>query len=441
MSGKLSNGRLVSDFTAEYTPQFVDSIMQTHRDSIQKSIEVGCVDISAKEFQCLAAEIPSLEPDIPETDESQKDMISALKKLHANLGHPSAQDLVRVLRRSGASEQAVAAAKSLECAVCLNSKQPASALPANTHRSMNFNDKIGLDVMYLAGWKPNQRVPCISIVDYASSLHIVAPIFERENAEIIKGVLRDSWIAWAGVPSHLEVDPAKPNISEALAEYCESLGITLRQTAADAHYQLGKVERHGQWFAKIFERVCNECPPQSPEGFVDHVIHTQQAKNSLISEAGASPCQIVFGKNPRIPQDLLQDQPDLGASEAILSDDTWARANQVRQAARKVVLECQDDRALRAALRARPRPHRDVKSGDWVYYWRSQKWQNGVLMKGGKWYGAALVLGHIGRNIVVAHRRSILRCAPERVRPASSEEATVAEFPESERSTDRSLKF
>ena len=95
------------------------------------------------------------------------------------------------------------------------------------------------------------------------------------------------------------------------------------------------------------------------------------------------------------------------------------------------MLECQDDKALRAALRARSRVHREVTSGDWVYYWRSQKWQDGVLIKGGRWYGAAMVLGHIGRNVVVSHRRSIFRVAPEHVRLATSEEREVAELPPS----------
>ena len=86
------------------------------------------------------------------------------------------------------------------------------------------------------------------------------------------------------------------------------------------------------------------------------------------------------------------------------------------------MLACQDDRALRAAIRARPRTERDFKSGDWVFYWRSQKWQNGFLELGSKWHGTALVLGRVGRNLVVAHRRSLLRCAPEQLRHASSEE-------------------
>jgi hypothetical protein len=71
-------------------------------------------------------------------------------------------------------------------------------------------------------------------------------------------------------------------------------------------------------------------------------------------------------------------------------------------------------------------------SGDWVYYWRSQKWQNGVLLKGGRWHGAALILGRIGVNWVVAHRRNLFRCSPEQLRHATQDEQAIAKFDQSE---------
>ena len=439
VAGRLSDGRLISEFVAEYTPSFVKSVLDgVLHDPQESNWDANLVECPS---ECLAAddapsELPSLEPEIPGLDqgdeEAPQSVKRALLRLHNNLGHPSTQDLIRVLRHSGASSEAIAQAKDLECTVCQNCRQPHASLPAKISHSTVFNEKVGLDVKYLQGWKTNQRVPCVSIVDYATSFQIVAPIFESENAEILKGVLRDSWMSWAGVPQHLEMDPSKPNLSAALAEFCENAGIQVHHTAAEAHWQLGKVERHGQWFSRIFDRVCNEDPPTSGDEFVDRVVHTQQAKNQLITEAGASPCQLVFGRNPQVPQDLLQENPNLNASEAIVTDDQWAKSQAIRNAARKAVLECQDDKALRAALRARSRVHREVVSGDWVYYWRSQKWQDGVLIKGGRWYGAAIVLGHIGRNIVVSHRRSIFRVAPEHIRNATSEEREIAEFPEAE---------
>ena len=55
-----------------------------------------------------------------------------------------------------------------------------------------------------------------------------------------------------------------------------------------------------------------------------------------------------------------------------------------------------------------------------------------MLELGGKWHGNALIRGRIGRNFVIAHRRSLLRGALEQLRHASSDEKSAAEFPESE---------
>ena len=65
-------------------------------------------------------------------------------------------------------------------------------------------------------------------------------------------------------------------------------------------------------------------------------------------------------------------------------------------------------------------------------YWRQQKWIAGQLHQGGRWYGTAIVIGYVGRNLVLAHRKQILRCAPEQVRYATTEERTLLETSNSE---------
>eukprot|EP00435_Cladocopium_sp_Y103_P057558 s34_g19.t2 len=386
IEGKLKNGMNVSAFCAEYTKTFVSKMLETCLPTQIEKLAESRMSLDA-EMECLVSEVqPAAESEhAPSSaDATVKDpkILQAIKRLHCNLGHPHVKDMVRILRHSNASADAIKAAQSFECDVCKNHVQPSSSLPAKTSRVLEFNEKVGMDVKYLKGWKTNQMVPCISIIDYATSLHIMAPIFQRENAEITKGVLRDSWIAWAGVPKMLEMDPSSSNLSDLLGDYCESMGIDTSHIAADSHWQLGKVERHGHWFAKIFERVCDECQPTTSHEFVDCVLQTQTAKNALISEAGASPYQLVFGRNPRVPQDLLQDDTHVPASDAVLADAGYQRSQAIRQAARLAVLQCQDDKALRTALRARPRIQRQFVSGDWVYYWRSQKWQNGTLLRG-----------------------------------------------------------
>lgn len=122
------------------------------------------------------------------------------------------------------------------------------------------------------------------------------------------------------------------------------------RTAAEAHYQLGKAERHGQWFAQMFDRVCDEVGPSNQDEWLNCVVQTQVAKNSLLSTSGVSPYQIVFGRNPKLPADLLQEERDVAAIDSPEGDSAQERARKTRLAARKAVLEAQDSQALKAAI-------------------------------------------------------------------------------------------
>lgn len=92
----------------------------------------------------------------------------------------------------------------------------------------------------------------------------------------------------------------------------------------------------------------------------------------------------------------------------------------------------QDDRALRVALLARPRVSQELSPGDLVAYWRNQKWVQGKLQVGGRWYGTAVILGKVGRNFVFLHRRQVIRRAPEQIRPTTNEEKTMLSSPQVE---------
>ena len=449
IQGHASSGVSRSEFSGRYCSGFVEMLWRHVGFNACESLVVqgDPLDWTALECECLAGSVFQRAPEIPrqheapaaneqpEDPQEQQRLIKidqALLKLHTNLGHPSNKELVRVLKHSGASDRAVQRASSLSCSVCANQSRPTAPLPANTSSASQFNEKVGLDVKYLPGWLSGQKIPCVNMVDFATSLQVMVPLHRTETGETTRDALRDRWVSWAGPPQTLCLDPSQPNLSQVLGAFCNNTGIDMRHTAADAHWQLGKVERHGQWLCRVFQRVLDESRPQSEPEWRDCLSHAQSAKNTLLTEAGASPYQLVFGRNPRVPTDLMQEAPHLGAVDAEQAEPALERAAAVRAASRRAMLECQSDRAVRAALRARPRALRPFRSGDWVYYWRTQKHVDGVRIEGGRWYGAGLVLGSVGRNFVVAHRRSLLRCAPEQLRFATPSEATVAEFPESE---------
>ena len=89
-------------------------------------------------------------------------------------------------------------------------------------------------------------------------------------------------------------------------------------------------------------------------------------------------------------------------------------------------------KAMHRALAARPYVARQFQAGDVVAYWIDQKWNKGTLSRGGRWYGSGVVLGLINKNVVVAHRTRIIRCAPEQVRHATPEEKLLVADPENQ---------
>ena len=102
------------------------------------------------------------------------------------------------------------------CTACEATAKPKDALPASPSKGEEFNERVGLDVKYLPGWQPNQKIPCVNIVDYGSSFQQMVPLYARETGETRRQAYRQFWLIWAGIPRELILDPSKPNLAEAL---------------------------------------------------------------------------------------------------------------------------------------------------------------------------------------------------------------------------------
>ena len=277
-------------------------------------------------------------------EQAPEQLRASLHCLHVNLGHPNNATLIRVLKHGGASQRAIDAARAFCCELCETKQRPKPAHPAQVERVTEFNRRIGIDVKYLQGWKANQKIPAVNIVDYASSFQIMVPLqAPKENAELIRKALWEHWIAWAGQPSEIVVDPARANLSEAFTTPQELRGSTICTTAAEAHWQLGKVEVHGGWFNRVLDKVIAECAPHDRATW-EACVSAAHSKNELIQVYGMTPSQFVFGRNPRIPHALMDEPLEVVPATASLYEEQVAKAVFIRQAARKAVLEMQDDK-------------------------------------------------------------------------------------------------
>eukprot|EP00435_Cladocopium_sp_Y103_P016757 s3691_g4.t1 len=412
----------VSKHAGRYTASFVQALLCSVPSL--RAQEVLCLDGPEHDIS-LFHEVLVAE----QAEASDESIMRVLTHLHKNLGHPSVSEFTRVLRHGQASQRALELASKLSCELCEARKIPAVPNPASVSTVTVFNQKIGIDVKNLSGWRANQKVKALNIVDYASNFQLMIPFFEVETAALLRRLLGERWFAWAGNPRELVIDPARTNLGKALTEPCELEGTHVSVIAAEAHWQLGKVEVHGGLFSRLLDKVIHERGPKNQEEWLDCVRHCH-VKNATIQTHGYTPSQIVFGKNPDLPGELLTEPQKVIPCTAGLLEESVEKAQATRHAAKKALLEMQDAKNMRRALAARPRAARTFRAGDIVAYWRDQKWSQGVLSRGGRWYGSAVVLGNIGKNVVIVHRNHVLRCAPEQLRLATHAERQLVETPE-----------
>ena len=419
----LGNSR--SALAAEYTKRFVKTWYSCIRPQDQLCVFACVQDSPIKPVSSEGAVQEVLAAEVQDPQKVQ----TLLRKLHNNLGHPSTRTLVRILKHAGGSEQALKLAEQIEeqCDICQQRQRPTPALPTSPEKPTEFNHRVGWDVKNLPGWQVNQKVKCMNIVDFATSFQVMIPFFEKETSEVLKTIYLEAWQRWAGPPVEVITDPARTNQAESVFQQLERDGIRVLSSAAEAHSQLGKVEKHGHLFEVILQKVIDQVQPRNRQEYEQCIVQTTNAKNELLNQHGLSPCQLVFGRNPRVPDDLLQEWPCPVSGTASLSDDAVARSQLIRTQARTALIMSQDDKTLRTALNARPRVERDFIPGDYVAYWRTQKYEKGVRLVGGRWFGVAVVMGRVGRNYLIYHRKNMFKVAPEHLRHVTAEERVLAQ--------------
>ena len=123
----------------------------------------------------------------------------------------------------------------------------------------------------------------------------------------------------------------------------------------------------------VFKKMLDSTQPGDKGEYEKCVDATVLVRNVLLRTHGFSPYQHVFGHDPELSFDVLVAGADVAAVTMPVLHRPSERAVQNRQAARKAFVESQDDKAMRRALVARPRPWRDYIVGDQLAFWRKGK--------------------------------------------------------------------
>ena len=354
---------------------------------------------------------------------------AALKKIHCNLGHPSEGDLKRFLKNANAPSEMIEAIKWLKCSACARSARP------RIHRStrmpphdIQFNDQVLLDCFYL---RDGDGDGCwfLSVLDRSTMFHQVSFI-KGHTPEIFRQSVFDHWIRWAGLPAEISVDLERGLVSREFVDALSEAGVTVTPIAGQAHWQHGKIERHGSIVKDMMKRVISETGVVGEEQMDWVAVECTHVKNNLVREHGFSPAQLLFGKEPRGYGELWENgEPCALHFDAGDPSTRVAARMKYRHHAKLAYVHAQASQLLNRTVRNKTRAWAEPNIGDQCFFYREIR-KKGIPGKVGKWLGPALVVGlHGNSNLWITYSGKCYLVAQEHCREAIGEEA-IAGRPE-----------
>ena len=344
-------------------------------------------------------------------------------RMHKNLGHPSNDRLAKALQVNGARAEVVQAALEIRCATCSATSPPKHARPSTLKSMLDFNHKIYLDGITWTN-RMNKTFHFYHILDAGTNFHIAIVSPSKTTEDLIK-LISQHWISWAGPPSEITVDSATEMNSKEFSLFLQRFCIKSTTTVPEAHWQSGRIERHGGFLQCMLEKVDYEHPINDYGSLQMALNQCTHAKNALSIRHGYAPEVIVFGKHSRIPGSILSDE-SIPAHELAnkedhsLSSQEFRHMLSVRETARRAYHMADNHEVLRRAALRRACPSRgQFSQGDWVMIWRENP------LKQLRWQGPhRVVIQDANHTVWCTSNGQLYRSAPENTRLAFPEEGS-----------------
>ena len=347
-----------------------------------------------------------------------------LRRLHVNLGHPSNATLVRQLAQVSASQQALIGAKALRCTVCKQMQNIKPSAPSRMSAGRSFNEQVAMDFIYIHD-VAGETHTILSIVDDASHYHVLQRMAGRTTEHVISALV-NGWFRFFGPPENILLDAEGAMKSLDFQEMAAQAGCTMRFVPADAHWQLGRAERHGAVAKEIANRIIVQHGVQTAEEMEMVVTMAGFAKNQLIRRAGVAPSQWVFGRSPRIPGVLISEGARVEDKQMVSNSKKLQRTELMRLEAMKTFLEIDMSNRLRTAMLRKSRPFRGgFEIGQRLAYWRVRNTLDGEGPFAGYRQGVLIGMdpGPRGSLWIRNDRGRLVQVAREQARALEAEEA------------------
>ena len=96
-------------------------------------------------------------------------------------------------------------------------------------------------------------------VDTATNFHVAIPYQQRTTEGLIEAFF-NAWLRWAGPPKSMMFDSATEANSEMFSKFLQKHTIESYVIPTDAHWQLGRAERHGAILMHMISKYHGDHP-------------------------------------------------------------------------------------------------------------------------------------------------------------------------------------
>lgn len=343
--------------------------------------------------------------DILKADPEQQ--MKMLSKIHKQFGHRPKQAFVDVLKHGNAWNKNFS--KMLDkiidsCEGCILRKRNPDKPAVAMLMAKDVNDTVAMDLKKLKNGKH-----IIYLIDVFSRF-TKAKILNRKKPEEVIDAVMEKWISTFGTPTRFITDNGGEFSNEEMQLACSKLNIIHKTTGANSPWQNGLCERNHATVDNILEALEQDYPQIPLETLL---LWACVAKNSMLMVQGFSPYQIMFGKNPKLPN-IITDPLPTWENDGISSALT--KHLKAMKATRKAFIESEDSNKLKLALEKKVRTNNTVfHPGDSVYFKKAglENWLNGK------------VIFQDGKVIVVRNGSFFYRCSANMVIKAGEELASA----------------
>ena len=213
-----------------------------------------------------------------------------------------------------------------------------------------------LDLLYTKD-SSGETFAFLNQVDDATTLQVLTLVNDR-NSSTITSALVKGWFQHYGLPETLLVDAEGAMKSFAFDELMAQSNIMVRFVPPDAHWQMGKCERHGDAARAILNKLVDQHGLLGAEDMQTGAVMACFAKNTLARRAGSSPAQWALGQNPRLPAAVLSEGDNPEAMERLTLSNKLQQIENLRFDAMHAFLSFENENALRQSMLRRSRPWR-----------------------------------------------------------------------------------